>query len=44
MNTYTTIKVSEQKGALTIQLYRPEANNSINATLMKEIRTALAHA
>jgi len=44
MNTYTTIKVSEQKGALTIQLYRPEANNSINATLMKEIKTALAHA
>ena len=44
MNTYTTIKISEQKGALTIQLYRPEANNSINATLMKEIRTALAHA
>src|SRR5438105_15623460 len=41
MNTYKTIKVREQRGALILQIYRPEANNSINASLVEEIMTVL---
>jgi polyketide biosynthesis enoyl-CoA hydratase PksH len=45
MNTtekiFTTIKVQQQRGVLTLQLYRPEANNSINSTLVDEIMSVL---
>ena len=40
-STYKNIKVSRQKSMLTIQLYRPEANNSINSLLIKEIMLVL---
>jgi polyketide biosynthesis enoyl-CoA hydratase PksH len=43
-NTYKTIKVEEQKNALTIQLFRPEANNSINGVLIEEITQVLISA
>lgn len=35
---FKTVKVSAQRGTLTLQLYRPEANNSINATMAHEIK------
>lgn len=38
---YETIRVSMQKNALTLQLYRPAANNSINGTLAREIKQVL---
>ncbi len=39
---YETLKVSLQSGILTIQIDRPEANNSINGTLMEEFMKVLA--
>ncbi len=39
--TYQTIKVAEQKGVIFLQIYRPEANNSINAVLIDEILSVL---
>ncbi|MCR6643004.1 MAG: enoyl-CoA hydratase/isomerase [Sporocytophaga sp.] len=38
---YETIKVREQRGVITLQIYRPEANNSINGTLISEITSVL---
>ncbi len=38
---YKTIRTNEQRGVFTIQLYRPEANNSINDTLIQELRSVL---
>lgn len=38
---YQAIKVKEQKNVVTIQLYRPEAHNSINNALVKEITDTL---
>ena len=40
-NIYKTIKVYEQHSAAVIQIYRPEAENSINTQLLKEIRVVL---
>lgn len=40
---FNTIKLHEQRGVLTIQLNRPEANNSINAGLLKDLMTVLNH-
>ncbi|WP_136667787.1 enoyl-CoA hydratase/isomerase [Flavobacterium sp. H122] len=40
-NFYKNIKVSEQRNIITIQLYRPEANNSINGFLIKELMMVL---
>ncbi|MCW3465906.1 enoyl-CoA hydratase/isomerase [Chitinophaga nivalis] len=41
--TYETIRIREQRGVLYLQLYRPEANNSINATLIREMKQVLLH-
>lgn len=43
MNGYSmkSIKVSVQREVLTLQIYRPEANNSINGLLIKELMTVL---
>src|SRR5688572_27538304 len=38
---YSTIKVTEQRGVVTIQLFRPEAKNSINDTLLNEVMSVL---
>jgi polyketide biosynthesis enoyl-CoA hydratase PksH len=43
-NNYKAVRVASQRGALILQLYRPEANNSINATLAAEIKTVLTQA
>lgn len=43
-NHYKAIRVAVQRGSLTLQLYRPEANNSINATLAGEIKTVFTQA
>lgn len=40
-NNCKNIKVSQQRGVFTIQLYRPEANNSINGLLIKELMMVL---
>ena len=39
--TYNTIKVSQKGKMLELQIYRPEAENSINATLVKEITSVI---
>lgn len=39
--SYQTLRVACQRGVLTLQIYRPEANNSINATLAREIQLLL---
>ncbi|MCB0583484.1 MAG: enoyl-CoA hydratase/isomerase [Phaeodactylibacter sp.] len=38
---YNTIRLQEQRGAVFLQIYRPEANNSINALLVEEILLVL---
>lgn len=38
---YTSIRLREQRGVLFLQIHRPEANNSINALLVKEILLVL---
>lgn len=38
-NNYTTIQIKEQRGVLFLKLNRPEAKNSLNSTLVKEILT-----
>jgi len=35
--TYTTIKINVLRGVLTIKIDRPEANNSIDTVLVKEL-------
>lgn len=40
-NNCKNIKVSQQRFVFTIQLYRPEANNSINGLLIKELMMVL---
>lgn len=40
-NTYKNIRVSMQRGIFTLQIYRPESQNSINNFLLEEIMTAL---
>lgn len=37
MENYKTIKISEERGVLSLKLNRPEANNSINNTLITEM-------
>lgn len=41
IDTYSTIAVNQQRGTLMLKLNRPEANNSINTTLVKEILDVL---
>uniref|UniRef100_B8HKZ4 Enoyl-CoA hydratase/isomerase n=1 Tax=Cyanothece sp. (strain PCC 7425 / ATCC 29141) TaxID=395961 RepID=B8HKZ4_CYAP4 len=38
---YQTLKISQQPLVQRIQLYRPEADNGLNHTLLTELRTAL---
>lgn len=38
---FKTIRLRKQKGVLYLQLYRPDANNSINTTLIEEILSVL---
>ena len=40
---YETIKIEEQRNVLTLRIFRPEANNSINTTLVKELMAILNH-
>ena len=40
-NNYKNIRVSIQRGIFTLQIYRPESQNSINNFLLEEIMTAL---
>lgn len=40
-NEFNTIKLSHQRGVLTIQLCRPEANNSIDTVLVNELMKVL---
>lgn len=42
--TYDTIELKEERGGLVVKINRPEANNSINSVLMKEIVEVLTHA
>ena len=37
ISNYKTIQISKQQGVLLLKFNRPEANNSINSTLIKEI-------
>lgn len=39
--TYSCIKIRTQKGVLYLQMYRPLANNSLNALLMQEMMEVL---
>jgi len=41
---HSTINVSEKRGVITIQINRPEANNSINGRLIKEISSTIREA
>ncbi len=38
---YKTIKINEKRGVLTAQIYRPDANNSINNLLLDELLDVL---
>lgn len=44
IHTYETIQLKEQRGVLSIQLNRPEANNSLNSVLIKEVLGVLEDA
>lgn len=44
IHTYQTIKLKEERGILSIKINRPEANNSINSVLMKEMLEVLIEA
>ncbi len=43
-DTYQTIKVTERGKMIGLQIYRPEASNSINAMLVKEIISVIEQA
>lgn len=40
-HTWRSIRLREQKGAAFLQIWRPDAANSINATLLQEMKMAL---